>query len=168
MDIISHGLWGGGVFGRKSRKLFWLAFSFGIAPDLFSFGIFFFHRILIRFGIVSGDMPQSFHPGSITLPTYVQPLYNFTHSLIIFLAIFFIVWLIKKKPFWEISAWGFHILIDIPSHSSAFFPTPFLWPVSDFHIDGISWGTPIIYIPNLVLLALLYTWFFYSRKKKNV
>ncbi|MDO8240892.1 MAG: hypothetical protein Q7T51_02865 [Candidatus Moranbacteria bacterium] len=168
MDIISHGLWGSGVFGQKSHKLFWLAFFFGIMPDLFSFGILFFHRIMIRFGIVSGDMPvQSFRPEHASLPFYVNPLYDLTHSLIIFLIIFFIIWLIRKKPLWEIGAWGLHILIDIPSHSNAFFPTPFLWPISDFHVNGISWGNPIIYIPNLILLALLYGWFFYSKKKKN-
>lgn len=166
MDIVSHGLWGSGVFGRKSRKLFWLAFFFGIAPDLFSFGIFFFHRILIRFGIISGDLPIHYFGSELPLPSYVYALYNLTHSLIVFLFIFVLIWLIRKKPLWELGAWGLHILIDIPSHSNAFFPTPFLWPVSAFHINGISWGNPVIYIPNLILLALLYIWLFILKRRK--
>ncbi len=37
MDILSHGLWGGLVFGRKSEFLARL--RDWLAPDLFSFGI---------------------------------------------------------------------------------------------------------------------------------
>jgi hypothetical protein len=45
---------------------------------------------------------------------------------------------------WILAAWGLHILIDIPTHSLALFPTPFLWPVSDFKVNGIGWDNPII------------------------
>ena len=50
MDIFSHGLYGGVLTGRKSRKSFWTAFIFGISPDLFSFGIF---TLSILLGFVS-------------------------------------------------------------------------------------------------------------------
>ncbi|MFZ1626633.1 MAG: hypothetical protein WAT81_02400 [Candidatus Moraniibacteriota bacterium] len=46
MDIFSHGLYGGIAFGRRSRPRYWLAFFFGIAPDLFSFGLFFVLTLL--------------------------------------------------------------------------------------------------------------------------
>ncbi len=41
MDIVSHGLWGGAAFGRKNKKSFWVAFLFGVLPDLLAFGPFF-------------------------------------------------------------------------------------------------------------------------------
>jgi membrane-bound metal-dependent hydrolase YbcI (DUF457 family) len=62
-------------------------------------------------------------------------------------------------------AWPLHILVDIPTHSSQFFPTPFLWPVSDFYINGVSWGQPIIFIPNAILIVCLYVYYFFFSKK---
>lgn len=162
MDIISHGLYGGIAFGRKSRKDYIIAFLIGMSPDLFSFGIFTVARILgfskeINFS--GGHMDQSL------VPYYVNGLYNITHSLIIFAVVFFLTWLFLKKPYWPLGAWFLHILVDIPSHSFSFFPTPFLWPVSDFMVNGIGWGNPIIFFPNVIILILIYAVFFYKKRK---
>jgi len=40
MDVVAHGLWGGALFLRQSRKLFLAALLIGMAPDLISFGVF--------------------------------------------------------------------------------------------------------------------------------
>ncbi|MBI4059750.1 hypothetical protein HY406_01680 [Candidatus Giovannonibacteria bacterium] len=165
MDIISHGLWGSAVFGRKDKKSFWLAFLFGVAPDLFSFGIFFATTFL---GITPRPRFSAEPPDPALIPSYVSSLYNLTHSLIIFLLVFGIIIFATRKlrrPPWEMSAWGLHILLDIPTHSYKFFPTPFLWPFSDFKIDGWHWGSGWIFFPNLALLAILYLWFFALKKR---
>ncbi|HOW60395.1 MAG TPA: hypothetical protein P5548_02400 [Candidatus Moranbacteria bacterium] len=165
MDIISHGLYGGIAFGRKNAKDYIKAFLIGISPDIFSFGIFMAARILgfaQEIDFSKGHMDQSLIPG------YVHILYGITHSLIIFFATFFAVWLIRKKPYWILGAWGLHILIDIPSHSFDFFPTPFLWPISDFMIDGIGWGNPIIFFPNVAILVIVYAIFLYKRQKNKI
>ena len=165
MDIVSHGLWGSLLFGQKTRKCFWLAFFFGIAPDLFSFGIF---MVAVFLGLVSHpDWSTGQHPASDQIPSYVNIFYNFTHSLTIFAVVFCFVWLIRQKPVYEMLAWGVHILVDIPTHSYIFFPTPFLWPLSDFRVNGIPWGHPIIFIPNVVLLVTLYYWFFVRPRMKK-
>lgn len=164
MDILSHGLWGSLAFGRKNRRSFWTAFLFGIAPDFFSFGAFF---ISVWLGIQDFPPFSGEPPDPALIPAYVSNLYNFSHSVIIFAITFLAVWLIWKRPFWEMSAWGFHILVDIPTHSYKFFPTPFLWPVSDFKFNGWHWGNPWIFFPNIALLFLLYLWFFVIRKDKN-
>lgn len=91
-------------------------------------------------------------------------MYRPTHSLIIFAAAFLLISLIRKKPMWEMAAWGLHIIYDIPFHEYRFFPTPFLWPFSSFTIDGWSWGNPWIFFPNIILLAILYLCFFIVRK----
>jgi hypothetical protein len=39
--------------------------------------------------------------------------------------------------------------------------------MSDTHVNGVPWGNPIIYIPNVLLLAVLYAWFFFKRKKSG-
>lgn len=163
MDILSHGLYGGVLVGRKSRKSFWLAFIFGLAPDLFSFGIF---TASVWLGLTSGPDWKG-PPDTSLIPHYVYALYNVTHSLVIFAAAFIIVWLLRKKPLWEMFAWFFHVLLDIFTHSFRFFPTPFLWPVSDYRFDGWSWGTPEIFIPNLLVLFSLYGYWLYKRKNKR-
>ena len=160
MDIISHGLWGAASFGRKNRKSFWLSFFFGMCPDLFSFGIYF---IAVFLGL---NPAPSFHmepPQDSFIPSYVHTLYNISHSLITFTVLFFLLWLIFKRPIYEFLAWGLHILMDIPTHSYQFFPTPFLWPFSSVQVNGIPWSHAVIMIPNIILLVLLYSYFFAVR-----
>jgi len=162
MDPVSHGLWGSIAFGRKSRKSFWTAFGFGFAPDLFSFGPFFVSTYL---GLVS--RPPLF--GNINdagwVPLYVHSLYKPTHSLIVFAIVFLLVWWLRRNPLWEMGAWPLHIIFDTFSHTRRFFPTPFLWPISDYTFDGWHWTDPWIYIPNVALLAILSLWFFVIKKK---
>ncbi|MBI5732950.1 hypothetical protein HY967_03255 [Candidatus Jorgensenbacteria bacterium] len=165
MDIVSHGLWGSLTFGRKNKKSFWLSFLFGVAPDLFSFGIFFISTFL---GLTERpDWTRAEPPSLSTIPAYVGYFYNFTHSLIIATSVFLIIWLIYRKPFLEMLAWPLHILFDIPTHSYQFFPTPFLWPLSNFKFNGHSWADPIIFFPNLAVLIILYAVFLIRKKRAN-
>jgi len=161
MDIISHGLWGSAAFGRKTKRSFLIAFFFGVLPDLFSFGIFFVQRLFTD-GL---NFNHSGPPDIATIPQYVDTLYNFTHSIFAFSVVFIIVWLFLERPLYEMFAWLVHILLDIFTHSYAFFPTPFLWPISNFKVDGISWAQPIIFVPNIVLLVVVYILFL--RRKKS-
>ncbi len=165
MDIISHGLYGGVAFGRKTKVSYWKAFFFGAMPDLFSFGILFLFSIL---SLTSGPDFRSGPPDPASIPRYVYVLYSMTHSLVIAGVVIGLVRFIRGKFLPELFAWPLHILVDIPTHSSDFFPTPFLFPISDFHVDGISWGTPYIFFPNLALLVCLYLWFYFSRKRQKV
>lgn len=162
MDIVSHGLWGGIAFGRKSRKSFLLSFCFGVAPDFLAFAPFFM-------GMILGLTPRVFTPGepppSSAIPAYIRSVYQITHSAIIFLIAFAAVAIILRRPLWEMLAWGLHILMDIPTHSNSFFPTPFLWPFSSFHINGVAWGNPMIFFPNIIMLAILYTIFFIKKRR---
>ncbi|OGZ06296.1 MAG: hypothetical protein A2845_00625 [Candidatus Lloydbacteria bacterium RIFCSPHIGHO2_01_FULL_49_22] len=164
MDIISHGLYGGVLVGRRSRKSFWTSCFFGIAPDLFSFGIF---TASIWLQLASGPDWSSDHPDVSQIPDYVNLLYGITHSLVIFALVFLIVWFIKKKPVWEMLAWGFHVVLDIFTHNLHFFPTPFLWPISGYYFNGHSWGTLEVFIPNLTVLAILYGWWWFQKRKKR-
>lgn len=165
MDIISHGLYGGVAFGRNSKVSYWKAFLIGISPDLLSFGILTAFSVL---GFVSGPDWKAGPPDPASIPSYVHALYNVTHSLIVALTVIGVTWFVFKKHIVELFAWPLHILVDIPTHGSEFFPTPFLWPVSDYYVDGVSWGTPVIFFGNLALLAVLYIWFYISKRKKTV
>ena len=171
MDILSHGLWGGVVFGRSNPKKYWSAFLFGIAPDALSFGLLFTQNIL-GFGVrpdFSGGPPDP-----STIPAYIHALYNTPHSIVIGAPVIGIVWFprhmfsgeqVRKKLPFVMLAWPFHILVDIPTHGAAFFPTPFLWPLADLRVNGIPWSNPWVWFPNLMLLALAYGAWWLHRKR---
>ncbi|MBD0316470.1 MAG: hypothetical protein ICV75_07240 [Nitrospiraceae bacterium] len=170
MDIVSHGLWGGIAFGRRRPSGYWLAFVIGVAPDLLSFGVLWAAALL---GV--SEKPDFSHgtPPESSIPQYVHHLYNVTHSLVVFAIVFSVVWISLKRPVWELGAWALHVAVDVPTHSYAFFPTPVLWPLSDWKFDGWQWTAPEILIPNFMLLSLLYLWYFaqtywFKRRKDKV
>ncbi len=164
MDFVSHALWGGVSFGRKSKRVFLLAASLSILPDILTEGLFF---VLYLLGI--GGMPgwENGHPNISDYPIFAQNLYNITHSLIIFALVFALVWIMARRPVWIVAAWGLHILIDIPTHSLALFPTPFLWPISYFRVDGIGWDSPIILTIDILLIVAVYSLWLYPKLKRK-
>jgi hypothetical protein len=167
MDILAHTLWTTAV-ARKANivrekkgkmlkiNLVWTAF-WGIFPDLFAFSIPFlvaFYNV-----IIGGQKFLSFgeqHKVADSL-NLAHLLYQYSHSLIIFAVIFLIVWAIKKHPPWVLLGWVFHILIDIPSHSLAFYPTPFLFPISSYRFPhGVAWSNMWFMIINYSALILVW------------
>ena len=178
MDIFAHGLWAGAAYkavNKKAKKPLnvWLAGFWGIFPDLFAFTIGF----TWLFGsIIFGDMsfadlprPEAVEPApQDTLPIFrlTSLLYSMSHSAIVFLIVFGVVFLILRRPLWELGGWFIHILLDIPTHSYQFYPTPFLWPLSGWKFDGFSWGTWWFLIPNYIAIILVYL--FLRKKKKTV
>ncbi len=163
MDVFSHGLWGGMLFGKKNKKMFWSAVAFGVAPDMLSFGLY---TLLTMVGVLPRPDWSNGPPPESSIPTFVGSLYNITHSFIPFVLVFAIVWLIRKKPFLPMLAWPFHILLDIPTHSTAFFPTPFLWPIAHPHVHGVPWSHPYIFFPNWALIVAAYSIWWYTERKK--
>jgi len=167
MEILAHTLWTT-ASARKINKvsekrgkayrmsLFWSAF-WGIFPDLFAFTLPFFFSFYKT--IIGGDQFISFATRHQVADgfTLSSTLYQYSHSLIIFIAVFLILWAIKKCPPWVMLGWALHIILDIPSHSLAFFPTPFLFPVSDYRFPyGVSWGNMWFQIINYSVLLLIW------------
>ena len=101
------------------------------------------------------------------MPQYVHGLYNITHSLVVFFLVFILVSWLSKRFFWSMTAWAMHILIDIPTHSYNFFPTPFLWPISSYKVDGISWGTPWFMVVNYSAIVITYVIIYYRMSTKR-
>ena len=150
MDVLAHGLWGGMIAGW--RKKFGLAFLFGVTPDVLAFGLW----IAVR--VIHGNWPRG-KPHIDSIPDWVHTSYAVTHSLIIVGLIWAFLWWRRKDLAVPFSAWIIHILFDIPSHSKDFFPTPFLYPLSDFEVSGISWGQRWFIILNYsCLLGLAILW----------
>ncbi len=160
MDIFAHFLWTYAVyFNNKKYRL--ISTFFGVFPDLLAFGP---HLILSLIGL-----GNHFDKSALSsIPDYVYIGYNFSHSLLIFLIIIGIIYFITREIPIYLGGWLLHILIDIPSHSTDFFPTPFLWPISNFYINGISWANEKFMIINYILLTITYIFLFiYYKKSRN-
>ncbi len=183
MDIFAHGLWTGVLYraanleraDKKQLRVRWAVF-WGVFPDLFAFTI---PVAILFYGLILGESEltalPSVHDRTLTgsdhsaqLFQYTHTLYNISHSAVIFLLTFFIVWFFAKRPVWEMGAWLLHVLIDIPTHSNQFYPTPFLWPVSHFGINGFPWASPGFLTVNYLLIAAAYSALYFVRKKIKV
>jgi hypothetical protein len=165
MDFVSHALWGGVVFGRRTKRAFLAAAGISLFPDLLSEGLF---AVLYLMGI--GAMPSwdLGHPDIVAYPMWAQNLYSGTHSFVLFVPAFLLIWVLARKPVWVVGAWGLHILIDIPTHSIGLFPTPFLWPLFDFKVDGVAWHRPSVLLVNVLLLVAAYSlWLTQTRRRQR-
>jgi hypothetical protein len=163
MDTLAHGLWGGVAFGRDSRRDYGLAFLLGAGPDLVSFGPAFVKWTITGF-------PPRHHggpPDDSAIPHFVHAAYNVSHSAVMWAAVFLLLWLWLRRPPWVFCAWLLHILCDIPTHSTRFFPTPYLWPFPTPFVNGIPWARPPLMIANYSALTLAYlSWYFVRRSRK--
>jgi hypothetical protein len=157
MDVLAHGLWGGALFGRKTRWQWRWAFLVGMAPDIVAFGPF----------LVSQALSEQWK----AFPPYVYSTYNITHSLVVWAAVAAALWAIRKRFPWILGAWALHVVCDIPLHELSFFPTPYLWPLPTPLVDGVRWAQPSIVFPNYVALAVTYTFLIawrYRRQKAEL
>lgn len=184
MDILAHTLWANvgarGVnklaenlpAGRQVKKfrmhIGWTAF-WGVFPDLFAFTIPF---VLIFYKIIFGG--ESFltirdHHGVSGAFDIASYLYQFSHSLVIFLLVFILVWVISRRPRWEMFGWALHIVIDIFSHSINFYPTPFLFPISEYRFPyGVQWSNYWYMIINYSALLLVWGGIFSKKLKRKI
>lgn len=170
MDVFSHGLWAGvaakGVnkVQKRRRVNIWAAVLWGAFPDLFAFTIPF---IWIFWGVAFGGHSFADFGGRPPIAEPTSPdtrwlfqlshvLYNMSHSVVIFAIVFFVVWVYFRQVRVELLGWLLHILMDVPTHTYAFFPTPVLWPIADWKFNGIHWGQWWFIVLNYSLLLLAY------------
>ncbi len=159
MDTFSHALWGRGLFGYRSHP--WLALLFGAMPDLVSFAPLLVLR-LFNGTYVPGP------PALETIPAWLFISYNVMHSFVTALLVIGLVAYLNRGVAFAMLAWPFHICLDFPFHTAAYFPTKIFWPLSDYYIDGISWGTPEVWFPNVAGLIVLFSWRYLQQKKRSI
>lgn len=157
MDYFSHGLWSYVFFHRIKRPV--LAIIFGLLPDTLSWGIYLFYRLFT--GHVLG------RPQLGQIPAWVFMLYNISHSIFVAAAVIAVVWAILKRFPIYMLAWPIAILMDIPTHTRWFLPTPFLWPFSDWRFPGISWGNRTFMLINYCLILVSLIVILVLQKRKN-
>lgn len=159
MDVLAHSLWTNVMYKfipatQSDKRTTWWGIFFDVWPDLFAFGpgfIYVFYHWIFQSGY---SLSQS--DSMIPLNDLSLKLYNYSHSLIIWGVIVAAIWIYRRRFPWVLLGWALHIGIDLLSHTKEFYPTPWLFPLSDFHINGVSWGTPVFMIINYASLLLVY------------
>lgn len=162
MDIVSHAGWGYAVLRGRGKKEAWIGAVCGAGPDLLAFTPSFIHHALN--GGLRGDRPENnpeFWRTPGPLPPEMQYVYDhyyrYSHSLVLLAAVAVVLWAAGKRSWlWFCLPYALHILMDIPTHVR--FQTPFLFPLSSWTFQGVSWSEPWIFWPNWILLiaALIY------------
>mgnify|MGYP000682885974 CR=1 FL=1 len=150
MDTLSHAVWGGGLFGFRGH--IWIALFFGAFPDLLSFGLW------LPLHMFENGLSFSRPPPLDLIPSWVFISYNLTHSLPVALSAIAVVAWWRPSIAFAMLAWPFHIVLDIPFHSSEFFPTQLFWPFTDYFIDGMPWTQPWVWFSNIAGLLMLWLW----------
>jgi hypothetical protein len=159
VDIVAHALWAAVAANAVNRRdpgrvrVAWFA-AWAAFPDLFAFTPEVATRLWYRVSGAAQAHGQHHHFG----------LYELSHSLVVFVPVFALAWLLFRRPVWELLGWALHVLMDIPTHS-AHFPTPFLWPLSSYQFFGISWRQWWFTALNYSALALAFLFLWIDRRR---
>jgi hypothetical protein len=179
MDVFSHWLWG--VLITRKHVNWKVAGPMSVLPDLLAFVPSFIYSL--AYGIQRPSVDDT----TVTsdFPAIAWDTYQYTHSAVVVTVGVLITWWVfarfsgsrlesqfaeqhRSKPlmlaFLLWLPWYSNILLDIPTHTLQFFPTPVFYPLSDYGFDGTRWSNPIILLPNVLLLAGL--WFYVKRKDR--
>jgi len=157
MDFFSHIAWIYILFHKLKKKHLYLALLFGALPDIIGWGGFLFYNLF------NGSFGK---PDLSNIPDWTWTLYGISHSLVVICIALIIIWLVFKKIPIFVWAYPFSVLLDIPTHSREFLPTPIFWPISDWHFPGFSWGVAWFMLLNVGLILVLIVYINRQRIKK--
>lgn len=159
MDMLAHGLWTAAAAITANRsagtniKVGW-AVWWGVFPDVLAFG----PLVAVSLWLWLASDANSSSTGGHLLPhVHVGlPLYQLGHSLVVFLLVFGVVTILARRIVFAMLGWLLHILIDIPTHRLRYYATRFLWPISDYRVDGVAWWTPWFWAATYGALGVVY------------
>ena len=175
MDILAHALWAGiGVtFARRrwiiNRRNAIATVTLATAPDVL-------HLLPIVGWWLFGDGSLAAlttyaiaQPGQEpVLPPLVEllshHLHCITHSAIMAGTVTLLLWVALRSLWIPILGWWSHIVIDVLTHSSTFYPVPVLYPITERSFDGLAWNTPWFMVLNYVALAAVSLWLLRTQK----
>jgi len=163
MDTFSHAAWGWVALRKARPSMAWWGALAGAAPDLLFYLPYAVEQVAAG-GLESlllANEPGIWKIDGPPLPPIMAAAYDsyyvYTHSLLLLagaLLIFYVVG--RRRWLWLGLPYAIHIVMDIPTHER-FAPQPF-FPLSDWHVIGLSWGDPRIFWPHLALLIAAVVW----------
>jgi len=96
------------------------------------------------------------------LPPLVQSLSHhghcLMHSAVVAAAVTALLWVLRRGFWLPLLGWWSHIVIDVFTHSAAFYPVPVLYPFSEWAFDGMAWNQPWMLALNYAAIAVAAGW----------
>lgn len=181
MDIAAHALWVGvGIaiihrHRRISPRIAAATLALAVLPDLahllpmIAWNVF-GDGSLAQLWRYSVALPGQEPDVPATIAWLTHHLHCIFHSAIVAAVVSLIAWRIWRKQWLPLLGWWSHILIDIPTHSADFYPSPVLYPITQRGFDGLAWNTPWFVAVNytaLVVSGLYLLWTYRRHLKKH-
>ncbi|MDQ3025114.1 MAG: hypothetical protein M3R58_01210 [Pseudomonadota bacterium] len=176
MDIVSHGLWAGvaaAAIRRKrpvTRGQVAATVLLGVLPDIgqlipvvvwsFTQG----HPVDLVYAFITAT-PANEPAISPMVQTLSHHLHCAMHSVVVLSVVSLVAWRLWPWLLVPLVGWWLHIALDIPTHSNDYYAVPFLYPLTYWGVDGISWTTPWLLAVNYVALAAAYAAFYFTRRR---
>lgn len=178
MDIVAHGLWAGaaGMALRRTRPEIGTRAVAGmvalaVLPDLV-------HMVPVLAASLSEPSAAAFlgdyltatgRAGEPAMPPLAQALSHHLHCTFHSVVVAAIVTLVMKwahpAGLLPLLGWWLHIALDVPTHSSEYYPVPIFYPFTEWAFDGIAWKEPWLLAANYAALAVAYAWLFFARRR---
>jgi hypothetical protein len=163
MDTLSHALWGyASLRWRGPRSARWGILT-GMAPDLI-FGVVAAAGRVAEHGwaglkpVGMGRDPHIWLADGPPMPPDLVEAYDkyyvWSHTLVPVLVLALVWYLVRRRPPWLLVPWALHIVMDIPAHER--YLTPFLYPLSNWTVQGYAWGRWPMLLANWGGLVITY------------
>jgi hypothetical protein len=91
-------------------------------------------------------------------------LHCIMHSAPIAAAVTLLLWAVMRRLWIPLLGWWLHIVIDVFTHSAAYYPAPVLYPFTERGFDGLAWNTPWALALNYAALGAVGVWLLRRRK----
>lgn len=165
MDLAAHGLWVGAAAlwavrqRGLSRRTAGLAVGMALLPDLVQllpllvwapFGADGW-ATLQRYVLAA---PNQGPPMAPWLDAATHHLHCVMHSAVVLGLVSLLWWAWRGRLWLPLLGWWAHVLIDVFTHSADFYPSPVLYPLSDWTFDGVAWNHPAFMGLNYLALAV--------------
>jgi len=176
MDILAHALWaavGTTVAARRfrvGRRTAAATVALAVLPDVL-------HALPIAAWVVFGEgtaaalvdyavATMGTEPAlPATVAAVTDHIHCVTHSAVVASALTLLTWMATRTLWIPLLGWWCHIVIDVFTHSSQFYPSPVLYPFTMRGFDGLAWNTPWFIAVNYASLAVVWVCLLRTRNR---
>jgi hypothetical protein len=89
------------------------------------------------------------------------------HSALVAGLVTLLAWRFKPVFLIPLLGWWSHIVIDVFTHSVDYYPSPVLYPITQWGFDGLAWITPWFMVVNYLALGIVGLLLVRSRKPRS-